>query len=242
MRLYGDLHPWYPLLDPVADHAEEVAAYVACLREHLGPGRHRLLELGAGAGNNAFHLKAEFDCTLNELSPDMQALSLAQNPECVHLPPGDLCSLRLEDTFDAVLLHDAVAYMHDLPMLQAALATLWHHTRPGGCALVVPDTYLEDFEEATEVNEAEDESGRALRCLTWSWAPTPGGSLAWTEYILALREGEQVQVVHDRHPEGLFSRATWVAQLEALGFQVAWGQRPHGDGTDDDFLVARRPN
>ncbi len=52
--LYDELVPWYRLLDPTADHAEEAACYRAALKRG-SPHAETLLELGAGAGNNAFH-------------------------------------------------------------------------------------------------------------------------------------------------------------------------------------------
>src|SRR3954465_3737423 len=117
--LYGELTPWYRLLDPVADHADEAAAYgrapeaAAYVRGREGagaPGGGTLLELGAGAGGNASFVKRTFRCTLTDLSPPMLALSRALNPDCEHLP-GDMRTLRLQRQFDAVLVHDAVAYM-----------------------------------------------------------------------------------------------------------------------------------
>ena len=69
-----------------------------------------LLELGSGGGNNASHLKHRFECTLTDLSPEMLALSRTLNPECEHIE-GDMRTLRLERTFDAVFVHDAIAYI-----------------------------------------------------------------------------------------------------------------------------------
>ena len=38
------------------------------IREELGPGRHKLLELGVGGGHNLSHLISDFDCTAVDLS------------------------------------------------------------------------------------------------------------------------------------------------------------------------------
>ena len=42
----------------------------------------------------------------------MLELSRTLNPDCEHLE-GDMRTLRLGRTFDAVLIHDAVMYMTD---------------------------------------------------------------------------------------------------------------------------------
>jgi ubiquinone/menaquinone biosynthesis C-methylase UbiE len=108
--LYRDLVPWYRLVDPHQDHEGEAASYREGF-ERAVPGAETLLELGAGAGHNAFHLKQRFRCTLTDLSREMQALSRELNPECEH-SLGDMRELRLgrmierrdEDNVDQVFL------------------------------------------------------------------------------------------------------------------------------------------
>ena len=80
------------------------------IREELGVGRHKLLELGVGGGHNLSHLIAEFDCTAVDLSPDMLALSKGLNPGVEH-HVGDMRNIRLGKIFDAVLVHDAASYL-----------------------------------------------------------------------------------------------------------------------------------
>src|SRR5438045_1944384 len=101
MLLYGELTPWYRLVDPPEDHREEAGSYQAALERGIVGRAETLLELGAGAGHNALHLKRRFRCTLTDISPEMQALSRELDPECEHLL-GDMRSLRLDRTFDAV--------------------------------------------------------------------------------------------------------------------------------------------
>ena len=73
--LYGELTPWYRLLDPVADHADEAAAYVGALERAGAPRGGTLLELGAGAGGNARFVKQTFRCTLTDLSTRLSTLA-----------------------------------------------------------------------------------------------------------------------------------------------------------------------
>jgi SAM-dependent methyltransferase len=242
--IYDELVSWYPLLDPLDDHEEEVAGYAAILRQALGEGRHRLLELGAGAGHNAFFLKREFDCTLTDIAPTMLAASRRSNPDCEHVE-GDMRTLRLERTFDAVFVHDAVVYMTSEADLCAAAQTAVLHTRPGGASLFAPDTDRESFGEYSQLHENE-EGDRALRCLEWSWDPDPNDDTYTVEYALLLRDGREMRAIHDRHVEGLFSKATWRRVLESVGFEVELMTRPHEPGvplagyTLDCFLC-RRP-
>jgi SAM-dependent methyltransferase len=236
--LYSDLTSWYRLIDPVPDHLEEADAYQAVLDDAV-PGRaETLLELGAGAGHNAFHLKRRFRCTLTDLSEPMLSLSRELNPDCEHLR-GDMRTLRLNRTFDAVLLHDAVVYMTTEADLLAAAKTAFVHTRPGGAAIFASDHLRETFREATEVIEGE-EGTRALRCLAWTWDPDPNDSTYQVDYAFLLREESTVTAVHDRHVEGLFSKATWLRVLTESGFEAETVARPIGNGEQDQTFLCRR--
>jgi hypothetical protein len=239
MMLYGALTPWYHLLDPAPDHADEAAAYVAALEGAGAPRGGTLLELGAGAGGNASFVKRSFRCTLTDISPEMQALSRALNPECEHLP-GDMRTLRLPRQFDAVLVHDAVAYMTTRYDLAAAAATAFAHTRPGGAAVFAPDFVRESFHERSELHGGDD-GARSLRCIEWVWDPDPADETYLAEYAFLLRDGTDMKSVHDRHVEGLFARATWLDVLTSTGYRVEIADRPFDDRMTDQIFVCRRP-
>jgi SAM-dependent methyltransferase len=236
--LYRDLVPWYRLVDPPEDHRDEVAGYQAAFERAIAPRPQTLLELGSGAGHNASHLKRRFRCTLADLSTDMLALSRALNPECEHVQ-GDMRTLRLGRTFDAVLVHDAVTYMTCEPDLAAAMATAHAHLRPGGAALFAPDCLRETFREKSGIIDGDD-GARSLRCLEWHWDPDPADDTYLVDFAFLLRDGDSIRAVHDRHVQGLFSRAAWIRLLEAAGFRAEELPRPSDDPVAAVFL-ARRP-
>lgn len=239
MHLYADLTAWYRLLDPPDDHADEARAFERALRDAIGNGAATLLELGAGAGHNAVHLKRGFHCTLSDLSAPMLALSRQLNPECEHVL-GDMRALRLGRSFDAVLVHDALMYMTSAADLQLAVETAYAHTRPGGAAVFAPDCTRETFAEATDLHQADD-GARAMRCLEWSWDPDPADQTFVTEYAFLLRDGTGVRVVHDRHVEGVFPGAVWLETFAAAGYRAETFARPIGGGAFDQVFLCRRP-
>jgi len=59
-RLYVELASWWPLLSAPAEYAEEAAFYERTLVAACERPARTLLELGSGGGNNASHLKAQF--------------------------------------------------------------------------------------------------------------------------------------------------------------------------------------
>ncbi len=240
MRIYDDLTSWYRLLDPTEDHAEEAAAYGRELLAAVGGAAATLIELGAGAGNNAFYLKRLFpQCTLTDISPGMQALSRDINPECEHLP-GDMRTLRLGREFDAVLVHDALCHMTTLDDLQRTMATAFAHTRPGGAALFAPDYVRERFREASTLIGA-DAGPRSMRGVEWVWDPDPADSQYQVEYAVLLRDGARVVPVTDRYVGGLFSMAEWMGTLESTGFTASAVERLVDEaGQTDRVFVCRR--
>ncbi len=216
MKLYRELASWWPLLSAPSEYAEEAAIAAEVLeRNALGPVR-RVLELGCGGGNNASHLKALFEMTLTDVSEGMLDVSRALNPECEHVP-GDMRTLKLGRTFDAVFVHDAVMYLTRERDLRAAVRTAFAHLRPGGIALFVPDDVKETWRPVTS-HGGHDGDGRALRYLVWSFDPDPADTKTVAVYAFLLREGARTRCAHDRHTLGLFPRATWVRAFEDAGF------------------------
>jgi len=177
-----------------------------------------VLELGSGGGNNAYHLKAHFRLTLTDLSAPMLSVSEALNPDCRHLQ-GDMRSLRLDDRFDGVVVHDAIMYMATVEDLRTALKTAFVHLRPGGIALFVPDDVRETFRAGHESGGHDARDGSGLRYLEWSWDPDPDDTSFIVDYAFLLREPDgSVTAVHDRHLNGLFDLETWHRLLADAGF------------------------
>jgi SAM-dependent methyltransferase len=218
--MYDELAAWWPLLSLPADYEEEAAFYRHAIEEASERSPRTALELGSGGGNNASHMKAHFALVLVEPSSGMLEVSRALNPECEHVQ-GDMRTVRLGRQFDAVFVHDAVCYMSTLADLRQAMDTAFMHCRPGGVALFAPDFVRENFQPSSEQG-GHDDGDRGLRYLAWTHASSPADSTYVVDYALMLRERDgTVRVEHDRHVEGLFSRADWLRLLTDAGFTGA---------------------
>ena len=149
----------------------------------------------------------------------MLAMSRILNPDCEHIV-GDMRTLRLNRTYDAVFVHDAIEYMLTPEALKEALETIFIHCKPGGAALLVPDHLQETFEPSTD-HGGSDGDGRSIRYLEWTYDPDPTDQQCVTDYVYVLREDHQpVRVEHDQHVTGLFPRALWLRLLSDVGFQT----------------------
>jgi SAM-dependent methyltransferase len=235
-RLYDDLAAWWPLLSPPTEYVDEAADLLARLGIAAGSRPVTLLELGAGGGSLAFHLKRHFRLTLTDRAPAMLAVSREINPECEHLV-GDMRSLRLGREFDVVLIHDAIMYATDQAAVRATLRTAAIHCRPGGTVAILPDRVRETFAPETDHGGHDAADGRGLRYLEWSWDPDPTDDTCTVDYAFLLRAGDgTVTVEHDRHVEGLFGRAQWLEWLAEAGLHA----RAEGDPWGRDVFIATR--
>jgi Methyltransferase domain len=241
-KLYGELAAWWPLLSAPADYAEEAAFYQQMLLDAGGPSVRTLLELGSGGGNNASHLKARFDMVLVDPAPGMLQVSRRLNPECEHVE-GDMRTVRLGRLFDAVFVHDAVAYMTSEGDLRKAIDTAWAHCKPGGAAVFAPDHLRETFQASTD-HGGHDGPDRALRYLEWTWDPDPADSTYLVDYAYLLREPDgSARVERDRHVEGLFARGEWVRFLSDAGFSPRSVPFDHSELEPGSYeiFVCRKP-
>jgi SAM-dependent methyltransferase len=240
-RLYAELADWWPLLSAPAHYLEEAHVYRELILGACTRPPRKLLELGSGGGNNACHLKLDFAMTLVDRSPGMLAVSRALNPECEHVQ-GDMRDVRLGREFDAVFVHDAVAYMTTLDDLARTVRTAFLHCRPGGVALFAPDTLRDNFREATHCGGGANEA-RALRYLQWIWDPDPDDSTYVADFAYVLREGRaEPRVEHDRHVFGLFSRDEWLGVLRAAGFAARSTPLVHSEvpeGSVETFIALK---
>jgi SAM-dependent methyltransferase len=219
--IYDELAPWWPLLSAPEEYAEEAAYYASVLKQRCVVPPKTLLELGSGGGNNASHLKRDFEqLTLIDLSPGMLAVSRELNPECEH-HVGDMRHIRLGRRFDCVFVHDAICYATTPADLGAVIGTASVHCESGGAALFAPDFVRETFRASTDHGGHDGDDGRGLRFIEWVWDPDPEDTTYRVEYALLVREpggGGEVRVRHDRHMEGLFATDEWVGALRRSGF------------------------
>jgi SAM-dependent methyltransferase len=235
-RLYADFADWYPLLSSPSEFVEDARIYLDLLSELAGAAPRTLLELGSGGGNVAFHYKLCVQATLVDVSPSMLETSRRLNPELEHIQ-GDMRTVRLGRTFDAVLVHDAIQYMTTQDDLRLAMTTAFEHCRPGGVALFAPDFTRETFVPAT-THGGNDGERRSMRFLAWISDPDPSDTWYAVDFAYLFHEdGKPTRHAFERHVQGLFPRATWLRTLTDVGFEAAARPFQHSELPVDSVFV-----
>jgi SAM-dependent methyltransferase len=224
-RVYSDLAGWWPLISPPEEYAEE-AAHLAPVFGAADIPVREVLDLGSGGGGVAVHLKDRLAMTLVDLSDEMLDVSRRLNPECEHIG-GDMRTIRLGRTFDAVLVHDAIDYMTTQDDLRQVIETAFVHCRPGGLAVFVPDHVADAFQPYSGGGGGSDGTGRQASFTEWTWDPDPADDWIQAEYEFVLRDADgAVRVVTETHRLGAFRRATWLRLLAEAGFDTVTTEDP----------------
>jgi trans-aconitate methyltransferase len=175
--------------------------------------------------------------TLVDLAPGMLEVSRRINPDAEHVE-GDMRTVLLGRTFDAVVIHDAIMYLLTEADLTAALATASAHLKPGGAVIVLPDCVSETYAPNVESGGEDGEDGRSMRYLIWCQEPVSGATAFHEDFLMLLRKPDgTVEAVHDRHTFGVFPRHTWIAAFKRSEFVTPIVR---SDPWRQDVFIARR--
>jgi SAM-dependent methyltransferase len=222
-HLYGELAYLWPTLSPPEHYEAEARVVELALESHL-PSLDRpcrLLELGAGGGHVLAHLGPNYDVTAVDVSEAMLKNCARQNPDARCLV-GDMRSLRLDEQFDAVLIHDSADYLLNAEDVQRTLATSFLHLRKGGVLLLAPTYVEDDFESGESESDALRTDAVDVTYLSYVHDPDPNDTTfeMILVYLIKNHPGGHVQVLEDRHTCGLFSVAHWLEAMKKAGFDT----------------------
>jgi SAM-dependent methyltransferase len=217
-RLYTDLASLWPLVSPPEDYPEEVESFRARFQRHGVPDGAAVLHLGSGGGSIDYHLKRYYQVTGVDLSPTMLAQAGDLNPEVEYLE-GDMRAVRLGRTFDAVLVHDAVAYMTTPAELRAAYATAAAHLAPGGVLVTTPEELRYRFRQHRVQGETHTRGDLTLTLVEVDYDPDPTDTSFEATYIFLIRQaGQPLRIEIDHHVCGLYSADEVLVVLREVGF------------------------
>lgn len=232
---YEFAHLW-PLISAPEGYANEAGFWRETLIDKLGSGRKEILELGVGGGNNLSHLTNHFHATAVDLSPRMLANSIRLNPDVVH-HVGDMRTVRLGRTFDAVLIHDAISYMTTEKDLLDTFLTAKAHLIPGGIFITAPDWVKETFPGVFTSSATRSDNDSELTYFEYEHDPDPTDTTMETYFTYFIKEAGELKVELDRHITGLFPMTTWRSLLGKAGFKTEKRPYPVHDDPRQAWLI-----
>lgn len=251
-RLYDDLAWLWPHLSPPEHYTAEAALLNNLIAERLGPEPKRILELGAGGGHTLFHLakqtEGEHECVAVDLSEPMLANCRALIPG-IETVVGDMRDVRLGQTFDVVLVHDAIDYLLTPGDVMKTLATVHEHLVPGGLAVIAPTYTHETFVDGEVADDGTTTDSAELTYFTYVHDPDPADDTFEMILLYLIRPPEgpqtrQIETVEDRHTLGLFQHGAWLEMIGDAGFNSEYVEQGVEDGEDESawaLFVGTKP-
>jgi SAM-dependent methyltransferase len=219
-RMYGDLAQLWPIISPPEDYVNEADLFAKLIALRSNIKAKTLLHLGCGAGHLDWTLKKHFRITGVDLSRQMLTLARRLNPE-VEYRQGDMRTVRLRVTFDAVIIADSITYMTSERDLRKAFATAWTHLRPGGVFCSYAEQTKERFKQNKTEYSLRTKGDVEIIFIENDYDPDPTDTTCEFTFIYLIRQAGRLRIETDRHIGGLFNRETWLRILKGVGFDVA---------------------
>lgn len=216
-KLYSSLAAFYDVMyEEVMDYDQQ---YVFC-DEFLSHNHCRnVLELGCGSGHLTHRLENRYDVTGVDVSGEM--LALAGGKTGAVLVRADICTMDLEERFDAVvMLGRTLAHMTADDDLRNALSSVYEHLNDDGIFIV--DSFLKNAIQERDDEEHYDFDGLEIRRENQSHVlATSTGTWRWSAtYTVRDAETGEEQVFEDEMMLRAFSRDELANVLQETGFTV----------------------
>ena len=233
-HLYTDLAWLWPMWGDAATEYEHYCKHISRLiRNYAKRPAATLLDIGCGGGKNVLNLKREFEVTGLDLSPAMLAQAKELNPSCTFIE-GDMRTCRLSQSFDAVLMDDAISHMSCRSDFVAALRTAHAHLNLGGVLVATPDVTIETFQQNTTATTRATRDALDVVFVENVYDPDPTDEQYETTILYLIREQGRLRIETDHWTMGIFSLDVWRRVLRETGFEVHEGRYNPGD---DEFTV-----
>jgi len=242
-RLYGDLAWLWPIISSVEDYSKEAEFFARTIQEESQVPVSTLLDIGCGGGHLDNYLKKHFQITAADISEPMLELARMLNPEVVYLT-GDMCTMRLGQLFDTVIIHDAINYMLNPADLKAAFQTAFEHLRPGGVFLTFVEVMTRSFQQNKTFVTSRSRGDTEVVFIENYYDPDPHDTTYEGTYVYLIRQKGHLSVETDRHLGGVFPLETWRSLLKQVGFVVKqreWKHSEFVEGKALPLLVCTKP-
>jgi len=233
-HLYTDLAWLWPMWgDAATEYAHYCQHVTGLIRQNAKRPAVTLLDIGCGGGKNVLNLKKLFNVTGVDLSSAMLAQARKLNPEC-RFVQGDMRTFRLDSSFDAVLMDDAISHMNCLADFEAAFRTASAHLNPGGVLVATPDVTRETFQQNRTCSTTATRDGVDVVFVENLYDPDPADEQYETTILYLIRDHGRLRIKTDHWTMGLFSMDTWRRVLRETGFDVHEGRYNAGE---DEYTV-----
>jgi SAM-dependent methyltransferase len=207
VRYYDKFYSW-------KDYEAEANRLRTVLEEHQRSDGRRLLDLACGTGMHLPHLREHYDIEGLDIEPGFLAMARARNPSLT-FHEGDMTRFDLGQTYDVITcLFSSVGYVKTPDALDATIACIAAHLRPGGIAVIEPwfrpDQWQAGSLHVLTVDEPELKLCRMNRSDVH-------GDLSVLDFHYLVGTAEGVRHFTEHHELGMFTIDQFAAAGAAAG-------------------------
>jgi len=217
--LYGESAWLWPIISPPSDYIRETELFSSLIMRCGKSPIHTLLHLGSGGGHNDHTFTRHFSVTGIDNSDSMLSLAQSLNPGARYLK-DDMRSARLGETFDAVVLLDAVNHMTTVDDLRRCFVTAWEHLAPGGVFLTIAEVTRDSFLQNETACSRHHGDGLIVDFIENNFDTDPDDTEYECTLLFIIHRDGRYEFVSDRMRCGLFSTETWRGILTETGFMI----------------------
>jgi SAM-dependent methyltransferase len=203
------------------DYAAEAGAVRAAIEAHKKTAGNDLLDVACGTGGHLQYLKNWYTVEGLDLDANMLAIARQRHPGIV-FHQGDMTTFDLGKEYDAVVcLFSAIGYVRTLDGLNAAIAHMARHVRPGGVLVVEPWFAPEQWQTGAPHATFVDKPDLKLARMNLS-ERTGDVSVIRFHFLIATPAG--VEYFTETHELGLFTSEQYLAAFGAEGLRIEYDE------------------
>jgi SAM-dependent methyltransferase len=217
----------YDAIYSFKDYAAEAERLHELIEAHT-PGARSLLDVACGTGKHLEQLSRWYKVQGIDLNEEFVEIARERLGDQAHIHLADMTSFDLARAFDAVTcLFSSIAYVLTEERLDAAVAAMAHHLKPGGILIVepwiAPENWVAGRPHILTVDEPELKIARVT-------AAGREGDVSILEFDYLVGTPEGTRHFTERHEAALFTDTQYRQAIERAGLVA---------GYDEDGLTGR---
>ncbi|MDI6815631.1 MAG: class I SAM-dependent methyltransferase [Actinomycetota bacterium] len=217
-RSYAELAWTEPIITPPENYVEETDLLAELVKGHSKIAVRKVLHLGCGAGGNDYVFKRHFDVTGVDIAEGMLEIAKQLNPEVTYRH-GDMRTIELGESFDAVVIPDSIGHLTTVEDLRAAIMTSRNHLNPGGVLLITANL-ANDF-TANNFVYTGSRGDIEITVFENNYIPDPAGTTYEATFVYLIRNKGELEIHTDHGSIGLFRLEKWLNLFKEEGLDVA---------------------
>ena len=203
------------------DYCAEAMRVHEIIDEHLRSGGNELLDVGCGTGGHLQYFTQWYRAAGLDLDDQMLAVARQRFPGLPFFQ-GDMADFHLERRYDAITcLFSAIGYTKTVERMQAAVATMAAHLKPGGVLVIEPWLAPDQFKLIGPWATFVDKPDLKVARLNIN---AREGNVSVINFHFLVAKPDGVEYFTELHELGMFTQAEYLAGFMQAGLKAIYDE------------------